>query len=114
LEATLHRAPRAIFGSILLIAVTATMAACHRSYCESQCSCNADRTCSTVLLNYCEQQATGTELAAHELGCSKEYDALLSCQTETVRCITDYWILTTACDIQQSVYDKCMAAAQGK
>jgi hypothetical protein len=111
----LRRALGTVIRSILLVAAVGALMSCRRlSYCEARCNCNKDHSCNSNDLGFCNQSATGEELAAQELGCSKEYDALTTCQDETAACINGYWMVSTACDIQQNVYDKCMAAAQGK
>jgi len=104
----------AVTRSILLAAFVAAGAGCgRRSYCEIVCHCRADNGCLSGTLVSCESKATGDEEASQELGCSKEYEALASCLDDTAVCFSD-WTVTTSCDVQQSVWNKCMAAAQGK
>lgn len=102
------------FRSILLAIAVTALAACGgpsgASVCEFDCDCTM---CPAAGLTDCKAKAKGNELASQELGCSKQYDALIECLDATSVCYLG-GVVISRCDVQQNLWDKCMAAGQSK
>ncbi len=100
---------------IALAIFVSTAAACGPSadaLCKEQCDCENGLDCwsNAAPYGFCKSQAASDEQASELLGCSKEYNDLLSCRDATAVCFPPKFI--TNCDIQENLWNKCMTEAQ--
>lgn len=95
------------WAAAVLIAMGTAGAGCSSEhlYCEAFCDCEG---CNDEAFQACRTQLDGTRSYAESSGCGDEYDAYLTCATDTGTCDAEQTFIDGTCEAENAAFVDCL------